>query len=109
MRLGATSSKFMIICYDPFFPMAESGRRRRSLQRARSRQIHLALAQALEEFVSFSAAAHADVLVLQHRLDDAQNRFGTQIIGAIKSVHRLKNFVLVQSGILQRTLLEAVV
>ena len=34
-------------------------------------QVGLALAQALEEFIAFAQSADADVLVLQHGLDDA--------------------------------------
>src|SRR5258705_12285613 len=37
-------------------------------------QIGAALGHCGEEFVAFAQAAHADILVLEHRFDDAQNR-----------------------------------
>ena len=49
---------------------------RRSLRR---REVAAALRHALEEFVALAQAADADVLVLQHRLDDAEDRFGAQV------------------------------
>ena len=38
------------------------------------REVGLALVEAAEKFITFAAAANENVLVLQHRLDDAQNR-----------------------------------
>src|SRR4051794_37818124 len=50
--------------------------RSRSCRRtALHREIGAALREALEELGAFARAAHEDVLVLQHRLEDAPRRF----------------------------------
>ena len=43
-------------------------------------QIAPPLRHALEEFVSFGQAADADVLVFQHRFNDAENWFWVEIV-----------------------------
>ena len=75
---------------------------------SRRRHVALALLQALEKFVAFAAAAHHHVLVLEHRLDDAQDRFRAQVIAAIEAVHGLEDFFLRRVGIFERALLQAV-
>src|SRR5262249_48628776 len=55
-------------------------------RRLRRREIASALSHALEKFVAFAQSPHADVLVLEHRLDDPQNRFRAEIIAMIKSL-----------------------
>src|SRR5438477_12850281 len=76
-----------------------SGRRRRGRRRGDPGcfQIVLALAEALEEFVAFAQAADANIFVLEHRLDDAENRFRAEVIAAIQTGHRLKYFGLSQA------------
>jgi hypothetical protein len=61
-------------------------------------EIFLALLEALEELIAFTAAPHQYVLVLQHGLDDAQDRLGAQIVGAVKAVYRFEDGVLAQAG-----------
>src|SRR5258708_19613659 len=73
------------------------------------RQIVFSLPEALEKLIAFAAAADHYVLVLEHGLDDAQYRFGAQIIGAIKAVNGLEDFVFAQAGIFEGALLEAIV
>src|SRR2546426_11117584 len=51
------------------------------------REVLFALAKALEELVAFAAAAHKDVLVLQHGLDNAENRLGAKVVGAVEAIH----------------------
>src|SRR5437016_2990815 len=60
---------------------------------ARGLEVFFPLTQTLEKFIAFTAAADEHILVLEHRLDNPQDRFGTQIVSAIKTIHRLKNFV----------------
>src|SRR5665213_3641023 len=66
------------------------------------------LVKALEKFIAFPAAANENVLVFEHRLDDAQNWFWPQLIGAVETVHGLENFLLRRAGIFERALLKAV-
>ena len=63
---------------------------------------------ALEEFVAFTQAANTDVLVFQHRLDDAENRFRAEVVAVIEAFDVLEDFVFAQAGIFERALLEAV-
>src|SRR5207249_1197024 len=76
--------------------------------RASCSQVGLALVQAFEKFVTFTAAAHQDVFVFQHGLDDPQDRFRPQIIGAIKTVDGLEYLFLGSARIFQCALLEPV-
>src|SRR5664279_3782869 len=71
-------------------------------------QITSSLRHGFEKLVPFAQPAHADVLVFEHRFDDAQNRFGAQVIAMVESLDALKNLVLAQSRILQCALLETV-
>ncbi len=68
--------------YEVFWPFSADCQAAAALEAARSALRSL---QALEKFVAFAAAAHENVLVLQHRLDDAQNRFRAQIIACDKN------------------------
>src|ERR1051325_9454569 len=77
-------------------------------RRLRRREVAAALGHALEEFVAFAQAANADILVFEHRLDDAENRFRTQVIAAVKLFHVLENLIFAQAGVFERALLEAI-
>src|ERR1035437_1475860 len=72
-------------------------------------KVLFALPQALEELVAFAATADANVLVLEHRLDDPQDWLGTQVVGAVKAVHGLEDVVLAQARVFEGAVLEAVV
>src|ERR1043165_2426877 len=77
-------------------------------RRLRRCQITSSLRHALEEFVAFAQTADADVLVLEHRLDDAENRFRAQVVAMVEAFDAFEDFVFAESRILQRALLEAV-
>ena len=62
-------------------------------QALRRRQIYLALIETAEELVALAQAAHADVLVLEHRLDDAQDRLRTQVVAAVELLHAGCNII----------------
>jgi len=67
----------------------------------------LALAQALEESKPH-AAADADVLVLEHGLDDPQDGLWAQVVGAVKAIDGLEDASLLRPDI-EGALLEAIV
>ena len=71
-------------------------------------QVIPAPGHALEEFVAFAQTAHADVLVFEHGLDDAQDWLRAEVIAAVEFLHILEDLVLVQAGIFESALLEAV-
>src|ERR1044071_630294 len=67
-----------------------------------------ALGHCLKEFVAFAQTAHADIVVFKHRLHDAQDGLGAQVIAAIELLYLLKNFFLREARIFESGLLEAV-
>src|SRR5688572_20736204 len=73
------------------------------------RKVLLALSEALEEFVTLAAAAHEDVLVFQHRLDDTQNWLRPQVVSPIETIHGFEDFFLSRFGVFERALLKAIV
>src|ERR1017187_482616 len=72
------------------------------------RQVAAPLGHGLEKFVAFPQTADADVLVLQHGFDDAQNRLRAQVVTMVETLHAFKDFLLAQAGKLERALLETV-
>src|SRR5205085_2201399 len=68
-----------------------------------------ALGHRFEEFVAFAQASHADILVFEHRLDDAQDRLRTKIIAAIELLDRFENFFFRKPGVFERRLLQPVI
>ncbi len=71
-------------------------------------EVFLALTQGAEELPALPAAADKNVFVLQHGLDDAQDRLGAQVILAIEPVHRLEDLFLGQAGVAEGGILQAV-
>src|ERR1022692_3076234 len=71
----------------------------------RGGQIIPSLRHALEEFVAFAQSAYADILVLQHRFDDAKDRFRAQVIAAVEHFNLLEDFIFAKAGIFDRALL----
>ena len=56
----------------------------------------------------FAQSANANVLVFEHRLDDAENRFRAEVVAVIEAFDVLEDFVFAQAGIFERALLETV-
>src|SRR5438552_12761800 len=81
-----------------------------NLSRGRFRRFQIAapLCHAFEEFVAFTQSPHANVLVLEHRFDDAKNGFRPEVIAMIEALHAFKDFVFAQAGVLERALLETI-
>ena len=59
---------------------------------------------ALEEFGTLAQATDADVLVLQHHFDDAENRIRAQVVAMVEAFAALEDFVFAQTGIFERAL-----
>src|SRR3569623_550392 len=76
------------------------------LRGCRGGQFFAALGHGAEEFVAFAEAADANVLVFQHRFDDAQNRFRTKIILAVEPLDGFENLFLAQAWIFESGLLD---
>jgi len=60
-----------------------------------------ALGHGAEELVTLAQTPHADFLVLEHRLENAQNRFGPQEVASIEDLDRLEDLLLAQAGVFE--------
>src|SRR5262245_40906102 len=108
LRLRVSAVRFFDTSSDLRPPSPHRMRRRELRRRLRGFEIASPLRHALEEFVALTQATDADVFVLQHRFDDAENRFRAEVVAVIEAFDAFEDFFLAQARIFEGALLEAI-